>query len=486
MYRSQLSGQRARAHSAVAAAIERTYPDGLDERAALVAHHYEASGETRQAARWHARAAARTEVAAPADGMRHWRRVRDLASALEASPVRDELATKARTGILSLAGRLGISPEEAAEIHAEATDAERDRLSYAGTLMHGGREQEGLDAFRAVVRQAIADGDPGLALTASTGVQYASWIAGSLREALQTLERALALAGGDPATGAGIAFRCPLAHAFGSRAQSIGYTGELDEARRDFDRAIALAREHDDPQTESAAHAILALLEAEAGDIEAARANAALCVAIAERAADAVHTACTTPSAVADVRAGRFADALAQAESNLATIRRLRIGLYYEPLLLATIARRARARPARCGTRRRRGGRRDHGRPWPHHVRAARADHARPGPARDAGRRHRRADRCRPRPRARRRAREPRARLRAADPSRARGAGAPARRRRHGRARARERGTGRCGDAARPGIAADRLRSESPLTVPCRVVDGRDRWIWRRARVLCP
>ena len=75
-YGSQLSQRRARAHRAVAAAIERTYPDGLDERAALLAHHCEASGDKLKAAGWHARAAAWAEVTSPADAMRHWRRVR--------------------------------------------------------------------------------------------------------------------------------------------------------------------------------------------------------------------------------------------------------------------------------------------------------------------------------------------------------------------------------------------------------------------------
>ena len=341
-YRSQLSGQQARTHTAVAAAIERTYPDGLDERAALLAHHCEASGDMLAAAGWHARAATWAEVASPADSMRHWRRVRDLTRDLEASPERDELATKAGAGILSLGWRLGISPEESAALHAEGSDAERVSrdLYYAGSLMHSGREREGLDGFRETARQALAAGDRGRTLTASTGVAYANWIAGSLREAAELIDRALALAGGDPSTGSGIAFVCPLAHAFGDRGRSIGYMGELDAARRDFHRAIGLARDYDDPETESAAYANLALLEAEAGDVEAARDNAANGLAIAEPAANAIHIiACTTPAALAEVRAGRFADALARAESNLATVRRLGIGLYYEPLLLATIAR---------------------------------------------------------------------------------------------------------------------------------------------------
>ncbi|EHN12935.1 Adenylate cyclase [Patulibacter medicamentivorans] len=342
-YASQLSERRARAHRAVAAAIERTYPGGLDERAALIAHHAEAAGDTLAAAAWHARAAAWAETPSPADCMRHWRRVRALTDGLDPAPERDALRTRAGLGILSVSWRLGISPQEITAIHAETqVDLERFRgnLYYAGSLMHGRREREGLDGFREASREAVAAGDPGRMLTASTGVAYASWIAGSLTEAVETLDRALAVAGDDPTTGAGVGFVCPLAHALQSRGLSVGHMDELETALRDFDRGIVLAREHRDPQTESACHANRSLLEVNAGRTVAALRGAALGLAIAEPAGDTVHViACSTPMAAAQAAMGRFAEALARAEANLATIREHGIGLYYEPLLLATIAR---------------------------------------------------------------------------------------------------------------------------------------------------
>ncbi|MGE4427563.1 MAG: AAA family ATPase [Solirubrobacteraceae bacterium] len=342
-YGSQLSDRRAGAHRTVAAAIERTYPDGLDERAALVAHHCEAAGDALAAAGWHARAAVWAQLPSPAEGMRHWRRVRRLADQLDAGPPRDELAARARLGILSLAWRLGVSPEETAQIHA---DVRADvapfpaDLYHAGGLMHGGHEREGLRAFRSAYRAAVASGEPGRIITAATGVAYASWVAGSSVGARQTLQQALRLAGTDPATGAGLAFLCPVAHAFGDLGTCRGYAGDLAAARRDLDRCIALASAREDPETASAGHSRRALLEAEIGDFAAARHSADLGLAIAERAGNAVHMiACAVPVAVADAGAGRFAVALAGAESTLETIRRRRIGLYYEPLLLATIAR---------------------------------------------------------------------------------------------------------------------------------------------------
>lgn len=342
-YWSQLSERRARAHRAVAAAIERIYPDRLDERAALLAHHSEAAGDNLAGARWHARAAAWAEVRSPIDGMRHWRRVRHLIDELDASPERDALATEARIGVLSLTWRLGISPEETARLHAEAAPGiERFRLDlyYAGNLMHSGREREGLDGFREVSRQAVAAGDPGAALTAASGVAYANWIAGSMREAVEAIDQGLKLAGEDPMTGSGLAFVCPAAHALAERGPFLGYAGEFEAAHRDARRAVDLAGEHDDRETEAAAHANLALFQAQVGQIDAAIANAARGLASAERTNQLIAMVnASTASAVAETAAGRFADALARAESNLATIRQQAIGLFFEPLLLATMAR---------------------------------------------------------------------------------------------------------------------------------------------------
>ena len=56
-YRSQLAERRSRTHAAVARAIAELYPEQLDERAALLAHHWEQAGETARAAEWHRRAA---------------------------------------------------------------------------------------------------------------------------------------------------------------------------------------------------------------------------------------------------------------------------------------------------------------------------------------------------------------------------------------------------------------------------------------------
>src|SRR5262249_30514844 len=56
-YRSQLAEQRTRVHGVVARAIEELESEKLDERAALLAYHWERAGDSREAAKWHRRAA---------------------------------------------------------------------------------------------------------------------------------------------------------------------------------------------------------------------------------------------------------------------------------------------------------------------------------------------------------------------------------------------------------------------------------------------
>jgi class 3 adenylate cyclase/tetratricopeptide (TPR) repeat protein len=70
--RTQLASRRAERHAAAARAIEAATPaEKLDERAALLAHHWEQAGEKLFAAREHMRAARAVAVRAPADRIEH-------------------------------------------------------------------------------------------------------------------------------------------------------------------------------------------------------------------------------------------------------------------------------------------------------------------------------------------------------------------------------------------------------------------------------
>src|SRR5207249_9119585 len=72
-YRSQLGERRARIHAAVARALAALHPDKLDERAALLAYHWEAAGDALEAARWNRRAAEWVRATDLAAALGHWR-----------------------------------------------------------------------------------------------------------------------------------------------------------------------------------------------------------------------------------------------------------------------------------------------------------------------------------------------------------------------------------------------------------------------------
>lgn len=82
-YRTLLSDRRARLHAAVAKALVEHDPDGFDERAAVLAWHWERAGQKLEAARWNVRAgtwALRSDIA---EARRRWRAAIDLLKGID-------------------------------------------------------------------------------------------------------------------------------------------------------------------------------------------------------------------------------------------------------------------------------------------------------------------------------------------------------------------------------------------------------------------
>jgi hypothetical protein len=106
-YRSQLTERRARVHAAIARAIEEIDSRKLDERAALLANHWEHAGDAREAAKWHRRAAEWVGLNNVAEALRHWGSVRQLLDTLPETP--ENLAERAavRAKIMNPLARMG-------------------------------------------------------------------------------------------------------------------------------------------------------------------------------------------------------------------------------------------------------------------------------------------------------------------------------------------------------------------------------------------
>ena len=364
-YASQLSEPRALAHAAVAAAIEQVYADGLEERAALLAHHTEAAGEKLAAARWHARAAAWVAASSPADGMRHWRRVRELANEFEPSEEVDQLAVLARVSILALAWRLGMPHEEIAEIHAEgqaltggtevketpttANEHKEDReeitervllnLGKGMALFLGGSEVDGRQALRPAEREARDLGDVGMSLAVGWAVGLASYFVGSLDEGFEATDRALRSAGDEVTAGSDMGLGFPYANCLWVRAACRGFGGDVPGALSDYERAIDLAAEYGDLETEGYARGSRSGLRCVVGSPEDALADAERAVEIAEgREAPVSIASAYGFLAGARLTSGDFGGARTAAEKALATVRELSLGLNIESWVLAKLA----------------------------------------------------------------------------------------------------------------------------------------------------
>ena len=97
-------------------------PERLDELSALVAEHMRAGGETREAARWSARAAYWAGHSRPRESLRLWQAVSDLTDELEEDEEVAALAINSRLLQLQYAWRVGMSAEEQARLAAEVEE----------------------------------------------------------------------------------------------------------------------------------------------------------------------------------------------------------------------------------------------------------------------------------------------------------------------------------------------------------------------------
>jgi class 3 adenylate cyclase/tetratricopeptide (TPR) repeat protein len=85
-YESILGARKRELHAAVGRALEASVGSVSDERAALIADHYERAGDPIAAAHWHERAALWIGTSNVAESYEHWRKVRVLTDGADPSP----------------------------------------------------------------------------------------------------------------------------------------------------------------------------------------------------------------------------------------------------------------------------------------------------------------------------------------------------------------------------------------------------------------
>lgn len=202
-YDSQLEARRAKMHAAVARAVETVDAGRLDERAALLAHHWERSDDTVKAVQWHARAARHCAADNTDGSLRHWLRVRAM---LEERPDVDDataLRLEAATCALNLGWRLGMKEEEARTILEEGKNLALEsgdldshvRLLEGYTIVHtsGGDPMKVRDLAVEALALAKQSGEPELEYSAYEGVVDFHFFTGNVVEAVRLCEEAVEL-----------------------------------------------------------------------------------------------------------------------------------------------------------------------------------------------------------------------------------------------------------------------------------------------------
>jgi class 3 adenylate cyclase/tetratricopeptide (TPR) repeat protein len=296
-YGSQLGEHRAGFHAAVARAIAEQHPERLDERAALLARHWESAGEPLEAARSHARAATWVGSTDPTAALQHWRKVRELADALPDSQETAALGLSARIFALNSGWRLGLSDQEAEALFSEAERMAADAedtwsltlllVTYGNILyITRGRYREALTPVRRAAALAEESGDPSLRMIVIAGSSYLFFLLGEYAEALAWCDRAIELADGDPTIGAALV-ACPLATALLTKGGILNELGRLDEGREVTDRGLRIAAEQRATEVVGWGHMWSVNNAHRCGDSERAMIHAQQTVEIAERIGDA-------------------------------------------------------------------------------------------------------------------------------------------------------------------------------------------------------
>jgi tetratricopeptide (TPR) repeat protein len=255
----------------------------------------------------------------------------------------------ARIQILNVGWRLGASEEEAAVTFTEGKAlAERSGdmsalalviAVYASVAGLAGDAGAYVSYGMEAVRVADQTENPGLRTGCRSILTVGHWFAGHLAEALSFAELQLIETREDPKLGADIFGFNLHAHALMFRASVVSAMGRHEEARENIDRALRVARQHNDAEVLSASHGIIAWLAWNTGCTHGALDHARRGVEIAEKTGSPVFRAFAYQFlGVALVETEQWSEAAAALEQALLIARETRTGLAVEATILTTLA----------------------------------------------------------------------------------------------------------------------------------------------------
>jgi adenylate cyclase len=291
--RSQLLARRQRVHVAVARALETASGEKLEERAALLAHHWEEAGERLEAARWNGRAARWTEETDPSESLRRWQRARTLLADATGSRETTPLRLEACRGILSVYWRVGGSEVDSVFAEGKALAEQTGDLRLLAILYNLYGNAKGtagdLRAYHELASEALrlaeGAGDAVFRATIASDAHPFCWT-GRLREALLLSEKAIALGPQDLSLGRDLFGVSAYLSALMFRGSALVEMGRLEEAAFDLDRASQHPAEQPTPFIFSQTYHVVRAYRA--GDAPAASTHARRALERAEEVAGPV------------------------------------------------------------------------------------------------------------------------------------------------------------------------------------------------------
>src|ERR1700753_3733957 len=256
-YESQLKSDRAEWHRRLAAAIQESDPESVEENAALIAEHLQAAGELHAAYGWHMRSAARSADRDIGAARVSWERARQIADALPGDdPGQLSMRIAPRTMLCATDWQARAIHEsrgrftELRELCSAAGDKVSLAIAMSGPateLMFAGRAREGSRLASEQMALLESIGDPNLTVGLAF-VAFSNWFeSGEFGEILRWSQTVVDLAAGDPAKGAGFGVGSPLAIGLAFRCVARWWLGRPGW-RQDLHDAVAMAR-NSDPAT---------------------------------------------------------------------------------------------------------------------------------------------------------------------------------------------------------------------------------------------
>ena len=242
---SQLRNRRRKTHAGVAQALEDASQDKLDERAALLAHHWDEAGDERRASTWHHRAAEAIGFHHIEEAMRHFRRAQHLVDRLRPTNETKREAAMLRNQIQWYGLRAGTQRAEAEQLFDESmqlSEEANDPGSAAFALFGFGAytlySGDGARAFPLLSRacdEAERAGDEILRVATRWGLVLGCYFAGKLSEGIAIATEGIEIGAADPSAGEKLVGYSPYHLLFGMRGALLGFSGRYSEAEQDFE-----------------------------------------------------------------------------------------------------------------------------------------------------------------------------------------------------------------------------------------------------------